>query len=324
MFTGPSRSIFARSAAIASSALSARCSAATTDASGAERSSVRNPPSATRNPESALASSSSSGSSAADDAGVRRRTSLLFELLDLGDDLVERRVDRVLAGVRQVREIRFGGRPGDVQLGDHGANRIERAARFLDRRFERLGGVAQLDHRVAGRHHRLPEGVELALVGVELHFARGDRFAQLRGAAAAALEIGAERGKTLFQFDGRLLETPHLGRQRARALDQRRVRGARFGRAPAQVVGRLARLEQAALRDGQPLVGLPLLVVQPGDRRARFFLPAIEAVALVFRLRALARELFRLLREARSAHRRRAAAAPRSRRPPSPACDARR
>ena len=36
MFTGPSRSIFARSAAIASSALSARCSAATTDASGAE------------------------------------------------------------------------------------------------------------------------------------------------------------------------------------------------------------------------------------------------------------------------------------------------
>jgi hypothetical protein len=37
-------------------------------------------------------------------------------MIDLGDHLVERRVDRVFARVREVRLIRFGGRARHVEL----------------------------------------------------------------------------------------------------------------------------------------------------------------------------------------------------------------
>ena len=138
------------------------------------------------------------------------------------------------------------------------------------------------------------------------------------------VELGGERRGARSSSARGLLEPLHLGGERRRALDQRGVRGAGLGGAAAQVLGRLARLEQAPLRVGQPLVGRALLVLEPGDRRARLVLAAIERVALLFGLTALARELLAPSARAASLRRRRAAAAPRSRRWPSPAGDARR
>src|SRR5207249_1159425 len=57
-------------------------------------------------------------------------------------------------------------------------------------------------------------------------------------------------------------------------------------------------LEQAPLRGRQPFVGGTLRRVELGDRRAPFLLTAIEALAFLFGLAALARELLPLLREA--------------------------
>ncbi len=61
----------------------------------------------------------------------------------------------------------------------------------------------------------------------------------------------------------------------------------------------LARLEQAALRDGQALVGLALRLFEPPDRGARFFPPPIDRVAFLFGLALLARQLLGLLRQPR-------------------------
>jgi hypothetical protein len=77
------------------------------------------------------------------------------------------------------------------------------------------------------------------------------------------------------------------------------VRRAGVRRAAAEIFRGLTRFEQAPLRDGQPLVGLALRGLQAPDRRARFFLPPIQGVALFFRLTLLARELLGFLREPR-------------------------
>ncbi len=191
------------------------------------------------------------------------------------------------------------GRAGDVELGHDGADRVERAARLLDRRFEIVGAAAQHRHRLAGGHHHLAQRVELADVGVELRFAGRDRRAQLVDAAPRLVELRASAAARSSSSAPASSSRTHLDRQRARALDQRRVRRAGFGGAAAQILGRLARLEQPALGDGQPLVGLALRLVEPRDRRARLFLAAIERVALFFRLMLLARELLGLLRQPR-------------------------
>src|SRR5206468_389961 len=61
----------------------------------------------------------------------------------------------------------------------------------------------------------------------------------------------------------------------------------------------LARLDQFALRDRQLFVGNALIVVEPRDRRARFLLTPVEAVALLFGLASLARELLGLIGQTR-------------------------
>ena len=75
------------------------------------------------------------------------------------------------------------------------------------------------------------------------------------------------------------------------------MRGAGVGGAAAQVVGGLARLEQAALRHGQALVRFSLLGVEVRNRRACFILAPVERLALLLGLVLLARELLRLLGE---------------------------
>ena len=53
---------------------------------------------------------SSSGLLGADDARVRREACLALELIDLDEHLVERRLDRIEARLREVGEIALGGR----------------------------------------------------------------------------------------------------------------------------------------------------------------------------------------------------------------------
>src|SRR5207248_8077626 len=70
-------------------------------------------------------------------------------------------------------------------------------------------------------------------------------------------------------------------------------------RAAAQLLERLARLEQPPLRDAETLVGLALRDLELANRRARLLLPPIERIALLFGLPLLARELIALVREPR-------------------------
>ena len=77
------------------------------------------------------------------------------------------------------------------------------------------------------------------------------------------------------------------------------MRGSRLRGAAAQLLGRLARLEQPPLGDGQTLVGASLRFLQPSDRRARFLLAPVERGALFFGLMLLARELLGFLRQPR-------------------------
>ena len=231
--------------------------------------------------------------------GVRNGLPRRFELLDLAEHLVERGIDGILAGVREVRQIAFGRRPRDVELRDDGADRVERAARFPDRGLALVARRAKRGDALVGAHDGPAKVVEIADVGVELPLAGHNRFPQLAHAAPRFLELDRERRGARFDLRRCFLEPLHFGRQRAGPLDERRMRRSRFGRATAGIIDRLARFEQPPLRDGQPLVGEALIVFQPRDRGSRFFPTPIERIALLFRLPSLANQLRGALRKAR-------------------------
>ena len=70
--------------------------------------------------------------------------------------------------------------------------------------------------------------------------------------------------------------------KRAGALHERRVRRLGFGRAPGERLQRFARIAKAMLRLRQLLVGGALLLVEPRNRLARFALPRLEPLPLLF------------------------------------------
>ena len=109
----------------------------------------------------------------------------------------------------------------------------------------------------------LLQPLERAHIRIELRLAGGDGGVQLVDAAARLVAFGRERARPRFELGARFLEALHFGGQRGRAFDEGRVGGAGFGRALAEILGGLARFEQAALRGGQPIVGRPLIVFQP-------------------------------------------------------------
>src|SRR5262249_57136768 len=109
----------------------------------------------------------------------------------------------------------------------------------------------------------------------------------------------SERGRARLELRVHLFRRLDLGGERAGALDECGVGGAALRRLPAQLLERLARLEETPLRDREAVVGLALRHFELGDRGARFVLPAIERIALVVGLALLARELVGLLREPR-------------------------
>ena len=228
------------------------------------------------------------------------RSPALLELVHFSAHLVERRLHGVEARRREMREIAFGGRARDVELGDERADRFERAARDLERASCSSVAIRSADTDVVGLLHVHPQRVEDRARRRRAALHRSTMAApQLLDAPPRRLELGGQRGRPRVELGRRFLEALDFGGETRGALDHRGVRGARFGGAPAQILGRLARFEQAPLRQRQPLVGQLLLVLQADDRRARLVLTAIERLALLFGLMPLARELFALQRETR-------------------------
>ena len=89
-----------------------------------------------------------------------------LHLLDFGAHVVERLVDGVEALLREVREIGFGGRARDVELGGQRAHGVERAARVANDLFLLLGGRLERQRLVVGLAHVLAQILERADVVV--------------------------------------------------------------------------------------------------------------------------------------------------------------
>src|SRR5260221_4727189 len=111
--------------------------------------------------------------------------------------------------------------------------------------------------------------------------------------------LGRQRDGSGFELGPCFFEALDLGSQSGGPFDKRRMVGARFSGATAEILGGLARLEQAALRSSKPIVSRPLIVLQPRNRFARFSLTAVDRLALIFGLPALAGKLLALLTETR-------------------------
>ena len=172
---------------------------------------------------------------------------------------------------------RFGGRPRDVELGDHGANRFERAARVLDRRLVLVGAGAQRRHGFVGRHAP-PAAARRARARRRRAALRRPQSPRAgRRPGARCLELGGERRGALLELRARLprgagLRTPAPPARSTSAACAAPASAARRLRSSA--ASRASNSRRCA--DGQPLVGRALLVVEPRDRRARFLLAAIE------------------------------------------------
>ena len=197
-----------------------------------------------------------------------------------------------------MREGAFGGGARDVEFRDRGPDRIERPARVSDRRFLRLAGGAQSRDGVIGVQHVAAEVVEGSHVGVELRLPLDHGGAQVLDAPARVIALDGEGHSARLELSAGLLEPLHFGGQCGRALDERRMSGSGFGRPLIQLFGGLARLEHPALSGHQPFVRRLLIAFEPRNRQARFLLPAVERVALLFRLLALPGKLLALLGEA--------------------------
>jgi len=196
-----------------------------------------------------------------------------------------------------MRQVTLSRRPGDIQRRDVRAKRVVCGAGLLDRRFEIIGHGSQRRNRIVGGSHIPAQLLERLDVAIERGLALDDRRPESVDPSTRLVDIRGEDVRPLFHLRGGFFQAQDLGRQRARALDQSSVRRPRFGSPPAQLFGRLARLEQAALRDGQTVVGHTLRLIELCNRGPRLFLPSIERVAFFFGLPALARQLFTFLTE---------------------------
>src|SRR5918995_4674816 len=109
----------------------------------------------------------------------------------------------------------------------------------------------------------LAECVERTDVLIERPLTLDNRLQQAFTASASGLHFARARDDALLEIARALLEAHHVRRKRRRALEKSGVLRTRGGRAAAQFVHRLTRLDQAALRSGKLLVGASLFVLQP-------------------------------------------------------------
>ena len=216
-----------------------------------------------------------------------------LELLDFDDDFVERRVDGVLAGVREVRQVGFGGRAGDVELGRRRRGSLERAARVLDRRLVLVGLARSAGDRLVGG--RAPSSRSASSARTSASSCASPATIAARSSSTrrrVSSSSAASAPRALLELGAGFLEplrlrrrAPPRARRAPRARRRLRRRGGSDPRRP-----RAPRTGGAAPTVSRSSAGA-LLVFEPRDRRARFVLAAVERVALLLGLTPLAREL---------------------------------
>ena len=230
MLTGPRRSILARSSAMASSALSACCSAADDGRVGRVRVLGLRSGIVARGLVQRLVQIGRG-----DGPGVGCRFAGGFESGDFCEHVVEGDLQAVHAGLRQVGKVAVCRGPRDVEIGDRGAQRVVRVAGRANAGLDLVGAGAKRSHPVVRVPHGQPERIERVDVGVELLLPLDDREAQLLDAPQGRVPFGRQRHGPDLELRERVLEPPDFGRQRNRAFHQRRVRCTGLGRAAAQV-----------------------------------------------------------------------------------------
>ena len=232
-------------------------------------------------------------------AGEQRRRA---RALDLGRDLVERRLHRLDAGGGEVRQVRFGGRPRDVELRRLGAHALERAAGLADARLvlverrraasgTRSSAVADAA-RAARRTRAGPASSAASAVD--------DRLAQLLAARrASAADPRAACVDARLELAAGLLEPPDLGGERAGALDQRRRAPPWPRRCGAPAPASRSRASNSRRCAAfSCVVGGALIDLDPGDRRLRLLLARLLGAQLLFGRAALVGDLLLLARDA--------------------------
>ena len=200
-----------------------------------------------------------------DHLGVRDRVAGLLHLCDLSEYLVQWALDRVEASLREVGEITFLGRTGDLQLGCLRAHFLESPSRLPDERILRVDLLPQRRGSVIGGPQVLAQRVEPEDVPVQRTSGVGDGVQQPRAAVANLLELRCPCGNTLLELTRSFLESRDFGRERHHPLHQPGIRGTRLGRPLAQPVNGLPGVIETALRLGQPHVGQTLRLGQPLD-----------------------------------------------------------
>ena len=270
--------------------------------------------------------SSSVSSSASTTAASGVVSPVALELIDFDDDLVERGVHGVLARVRQMREVGFGRRARDVELGDHRADRVEDAARVLDRRFELVG--ARTQRRAPPRRwSSTARGAHPARARrrpAALRPPRWRRPARRRAAwprPSSSTSAAARAASSSAPASSRRV---HFDRQGAGSLHERGVRRAGFRRAAGSGPRppRALRTAGAAPRSAARRPARCASSSRPIDARASAC--RRSSVSRSSSAWSLSRAAARPSARGASPRRSRAAAARRVRRRPCPACDARR
>ena len=223
---------------------------------------------------------------------------VLLHLRDFGRDLVERRLHRLAQEVARCPRsdsavARWTSSCAASSRTASSARRASRMRTSCASNCPRSSCDASSAVRTCSR-----KVVERAQVLVELPLGRGDRRrAAPRGArcSAAAPRPGDD---ALLELARGVFETLHLDRERAAALDERRVRRLGLGGHPRLVVGRLARLEELPLRRRQLLVGRALLGLDALNRLPRLVLALFLRAQLLFRAATLDGDLLLLPRHA--------------------------
>ena len=180
---------------------------------------------------------SSSASSAQMTLASGARVPACFQRVDFGQDLVERRLHGLEARLGEVREIAFGRRPRQVELGDVGADRFELRARVLnhDSRARRPRS-RRAPTASSSAAQLLAQGFQRANLVVELPTCRRRRRSRRsRRALGRGRELGGHDRGPRIELRRGFLEPLHFDGERRGALHQRGMRGARVGGPPVQI-----------------------------------------------------------------------------------------
>ena len=202
--------------------------------------------------------------------------------MHFGHDFVQGLLQRVDARLREMGETALLRRSGHFELAQLCMDRFKRPAGRTRRAFDAIGLLPKIRHRVFGRADVGAQGLQARGLAIE-HL--DGLLDQLPQAFRLRLDLC---GRRLRCPDPRLelavgfLDPRDVGIQRAGAFQERRVRRLCFGRAPCERLQSFARIAKPMLCVRQLVVGCALLLIEPRNRLARFALPRVETLALLF------------------------------------------